>query len=100
MPDPSADSLVPSGRTALGVGSLSAHIDQNVSTVAGLYEREAETLSPARRRLEHLSTLVARLSYLVGILGFVVLWIAANLLVKPLGSRPWIRRHFNGCRAC
>jgi uncharacterized membrane protein len=69
--------------------SLSEHIDQNVSTVAMFYEREAESLSLARQRLERISTLVARPIYLVGILCFVLLWIAANLLGRFIGLARW-----------
>jgi uncharacterized membrane protein len=80
----------PSGDAATQVAaSLSDHIDQNVSTVADLHEREADALSPARRHLERISAVVARPGYLVAILGFVVLWIAANILGRFIGIAAW-----------
>ncbi len=69
--------------------SLSDHIGQNVSTVASLHERETETLTPSRRRLERISGLVARPGYVAGILCFVVLWVAAIVIGKILGFTPW-----------
>jgi uncharacterized membrane protein len=76
-------------RTEPGRASLSDHIDHNVSSVASLYEREMEALSPARRRLERFSVLVARPAYLVGILCFIVAWVAANILARLSGLQAW-----------
>jgi uncharacterized membrane protein len=70
-------------------GSISEHIDQNVLSVASLHERELETLSPARRRMELISAMIARPGYLLGLVGFVMLWAAANLLVRLMGIAAW-----------
>ncbi len=94
MTDPSAGR--PSAQEADGAPasssdatSLSDHIGQNVLSVASLHERELETLSSAQRRVERVSVIVARPAYLLGVLGSVALWIAANTLARPLGMPAW-----------
>ncbi len=86
--------LMTDSNSETGRASLSDQLDQNISTVASLYEREAEALSPARRHLERISAIAARPGYLVGILCFVVLWIAANVVGSSIGITAWDRPPF------
>jgi uncharacterized membrane protein len=58
--------------------SLSEHISQNVESVLALHRRELETLTASQRRLEGVSRVVGRPLYLIGVVGFVTLWIAIN----------------------
>jgi uncharacterized membrane protein len=69
-------------------GSLSEHIDQNVETIAALQRRDRETTSAPRRLVERISRFIGRPAYLLGLLVFVVGWIAINV-VKPVGIAPF-----------
>jgi len=66
------------GTPSAASGSLSDHIEQNIESVVALQRREWEQTSVSQRRVERVSRFVGRPAYLVGILGFVVLWIASE----------------------
>jgi uncharacterized membrane protein len=66
--------------TASGAAnSLSDRIDQNVETIAALQRRESETTSASQRLVERMSRFIGRPAYLLGLLIFVVAWVAANV---------------------
>ena len=74
--------------------SLSDHISQNIETVVALRKQEWATLNPSQRRLERVSRLVSRPSYLVGVLTLSASWILINtgatlLHRKPLDPPPF-----------
>jgi uncharacterized membrane protein len=71
-----SDTLTQSQRSA--DNSLADHISQNVESILAIHRRESETLTPAQRRLERVSRFVGRPLYLLGLLGFVALWVAFN----------------------
>ena len=58
--------------------SLAEHISQNVESILAIHKRESETVTPSQRRLERASSFVGRPLYLLGLLGFVALWVAFN----------------------
>jgi len=69
--------------------SLSEHISQNVESVLALHRRELETLTASQRRLEGVSRVVGRPLYLIGVVGFVTLWIAINWGAYVLNLTPF-----------
>jgi uncharacterized membrane protein len=77
------------GTTSAASGSLSDHIEQNIESVVALQRREWEQTSVSQRRVERVSRFVGRPAYLVGILGFVVLWIASEWEAPKLGLKPF-----------
>jgi uncharacterized membrane protein len=64
---------------------LSHHIEQNIENMVALQRREWERTQIWQRHVERASRIVGRPVYLVGILVFVVLWIAYNLTASSLG---------------
>jgi uncharacterized membrane protein len=68
--------------------SLSDRIDQNVETIAALQRRESETTSASQRLVERMSRFIGRPAYLLGLLIFVVTWVAANV-GTPFGIAPF-----------
>ena len=68
--------------------SLSDRIDQNVETIAALQRRESETTSASQRLVERMSRFIGRPAYLLGLLIFVVAWVAANV-GTPFGIAPF-----------
>ena len=68
-------------------GSLSKHIEQNIESVVALQRREWEQTSASQRRVESVSRFVGRPAYLVGILGFVALWMASGWEAPRLGLK-------------
>ena len=69
--------------------SLSDHISQNIESILALHQRESQTLTPSQRRLERISRFVGRPLYLVGVAGFVALWVAFNWGAPLLHLAPW-----------
>src|SRR3984893_5424014 len=59
--------------------SLSDHIDQNIETMAALQRRETEMASASQRLVERMSRFIGRPVYLLGVVVFVVAWVATNL---------------------
>ena len=59
--------------------SLSDHIDQNIETMAALQRRETEMASASQRLVERMSRFIGRPAYLLGLLVFVIAWVATNL---------------------
>ena len=62
-----------------GASSLSDHIDQNIETMAALQRRESEMTSASQRLVERMSRFIGRPAYLLGLLVFVVGWVATNV---------------------
>jgi uncharacterized membrane protein len=68
--------------------SLSDHIDQNIETIAALQRRESEATGASQRLVERMSRFIGRPAYLLGLLVFVVGWVAANV-GRPFGIAPF-----------
>jgi uncharacterized membrane protein len=83
MRRPSSDRVQPES------GSLSDHIEQNIENVVALQRRHLEQLSASQRRVEHLSRVVGRPAYLLGVLVFVAIWIAVDLEGAGAGRSAW-----------
>lgn len=62
----------------------SEHIDQNIETIAALQRRDREMTSASQRLVERISRFMGRPAYLLGLLVFVVGWVATNL-GRPFG---------------
>jgi uncharacterized membrane protein len=60
---------------------------QNIDAVLDFYAREEKRITRPQRALERISHLLGRPAFLGGILGFVTLWILANLGLVRLGYR-------------
>jgi uncharacterized membrane protein len=84
MPELPADDPATTLRPA-GPRSLSDHIEQNVESIVALERREVEGISPSQRRVEHASRFLGRPMYLLGVLIFALVWVAANLVAAGLG---------------
>jgi uncharacterized membrane protein len=69
-------------------GSLSEHIDQNIETIAALQRRDREMTSASQRLVERMSRFIGRPAYLLGLLVFVVGWVATNV-GTPFGIAPF-----------
>jgi uncharacterized membrane protein len=74
----------PSDSAKGAAGSLSEHIDQNIETMAALQRREREMTSGPQRLVERVSRFIGRPAYLLGLLVFVVGWVATNV-GRPFG---------------
>jgi uncharacterized membrane protein len=59
---------------------LSDHISQNIDDIVELQRRETENTSLAQRRLERISRLVARPTYILVLLALVCAWIVFNAI--------------------
>ncbi len=68
--------------------SLSAHIDHNIESMVEVQRKERESTGPAQRLVEKLSLFIARPAYLMGLVLFVIGWIAVNL-VRPFDLAPF-----------
>lgn len=81
-------------RTSSGQGPRSSappadSIAQNIADMVELERREHAAAGAAQTRLEAFSQRVARPRYLLALLVFVTLWIAANVLSPPLRIKPF-----------
>ncbi len=65
--------------------TLSAHIDQNIESVAALQRKEWDTIGSAQRRVERLSRILGRPLYLVALLAAIALWVGMNLVATAAG---------------
>lgn len=72
-------------QSASAAGLLSDHINQNIADIVELQQRDIESTSLAQRRLERVSRLVARPTYILVLLGLVCGWIGLNALEQRLG---------------
>jgi uncharacterized membrane protein len=72
-------------QSASAAGLLSDHINQNIADIVELQQRDIESTSLAQRRLERVSRLVARPTYILVLLGLVCGWIGFNALEQRLG---------------
>jgi uncharacterized membrane protein len=63
------------------------HLEQNLDSVLEVQKRDWEQRTPAQRRVETVSRIIGRPSYLVGLGVFVVLWVAANQIMPALGYK-------------
>jgi uncharacterized membrane protein len=77
---------------------LSDHIEQNIENMVALRRRDWDHTHVSRRRVERVSRLLGRPVYLVGILVFVIVWIAFNLTAPARVGRHSIHRRFPFCR--
>jgi uncharacterized membrane protein len=68
---------------------LADPIARNISDISELENSELESLSAAQRGLEAASRTIARPAYMLGIVLFVAVWVAFNLLAARLGVRPF-----------
>jgi len=68
--------------------SLSDHIGQNIESLAALQRRDWEQTSTSQRRVERIGRFMGRPAYLVGLLCFAALWVAANLGLSGFGYPP------------
>jgi uncharacterized membrane protein len=68
--------------------SLSEHIDHNIESMVEVQRKERKATGTSQRLVERLSLLIARPAYLVGLVLFVMGWVAANL-VRPYGMQPF-----------
>lgn len=69
--------------------SLSDHIEQNIDSVVAFQRREWDQTSPSQRRVERMSRFIGRPTYLIGIIGFVGVWIITQIEAPNLGWRPF-----------
>lgn len=60
--------------------TLPEQINQNIADILELQRREDHAVPPAQRRLEHISSLLARPLYLVLLIAGVALWVGIDLL--------------------
>ena len=67
----------------------SEQIGQNISAVHEFYRREELKLSASQRHVETIGGFVGRPAFLIVILLFVSLWIAANLALPACGLPPF-----------
>ena len=65
--------------------SLSDRIEQNIDSVVAFHRREWGQTSPSQRLVERVSHFIGRPIFLIGILGFVGIWIASQV------DAPYIR---------
>ena len=66
-------------------GDLTGHIEENIERVVAIQHREWEERSDSQRRVEHVSRIIGRPMYLMGLLAFTALWIAVNLGAPRFG---------------
>ena len=67
----------------------SGQIGQNIAAVHEFYAREEHKLSTSQRNAERIGSFVGRPAFLLGILLFVSLWMAANLALPDFGLLPF-----------
>jgi uncharacterized membrane protein len=79
MTDKHTQPNTPIDPSSPAAGSLSDHIGQNIESVLTLQRREWEQTSASRRHVDRISRFIGRPAYLIGILGFVIVWICVNL---------------------
>jgi uncharacterized membrane protein len=82
-----SQSRTPQDTAPADATSLSDHIGQNIENIVALQRREWEQTRVSQRRVDRLSRFVGRPAYLVGVLGFVIAWIAFNLGASSFGWR-------------
>jgi len=68
-------------------GTPADPVERNISDIVALQKEEFATTSAAQRRLEAISRKVARPGYLIGVIVFVLAWIAVSLFSIRLGGR-------------
>ena len=73
----------------VGGTTLAHHIDENIESVVALQRKEWESVPASQRRLERINRLIARPSYLYGLIGMIAAWVMANIGSQILGFRPW-----------
>jgi uncharacterized membrane protein len=61
-------------------------VERNISHIVALQKEELAALGPAQRRLELISRRIAQPGYLIGLILFVLAWIAASLLSLRLAG--------------
>lgn len=61
------------------------NLDQNIDSVLEVQKRESEQRPPAHRFVDHISRIIGRPLYLLGLAAFAALWVAINLLAPRWG---------------
>ncbi len=84
-PKPSAASAPPSDSLGAGSESESNQTGQNIAAVLDFYTREEQKISRSQRCLEWISNFVGQPVFLAIILGFVALWMLANIILRKFG---------------
>ena len=74
---------------AMGRDGEHDQIGQNIAAVEGFYLREERKMSVSQRFVESVSGLVGQPLFLGLILGFVVLWMGANIALGHWNLRPF-----------
>jgi uncharacterized membrane protein len=81
------DELESSDAEGEAIHSLSEHIDHNIESMVEVQRKERNSTGPSQLLVEKFSLFIARPAYLLGLVLFVIGWIAANLL-RPWGVAP------------
>jgi uncharacterized membrane protein len=86
---PETPSLIASTADVMSGTSESnpAQISQNIESIAAFYVREEQKIGPSQRALESLSDFLGKPLFLALMLGFVVLWVFANIFANKLGLK-------------
>ena len=66
--------------------AVPATVSENIDTISAFHEREEEHLSRLQVIIEKISVFFSRPSYFFGIIVFVLVWIAANLIADENGG--------------
>lgn len=67
-------------------GAPADPVERNIADIVALQKEELAATGLAQRRLEAISRKVAQPGYLIGVIVFVLAWIAASLLTLRLGG--------------
>jgi uncharacterized membrane protein len=63
-----------------GQDPLSAHVNENIESIATFTQREERKIGRSERQLAHLSGLIGRPAYLIGMLLLVGAWVLGNAI--------------------
>jgi uncharacterized membrane protein len=70
------------------VDSVTEQVSQNIDSTLAFYRREEQKISDSQRLLGKVGAFMARPSYLVSVLSFIVLWLVVNGVFELLGFEP------------
>lgn len=66
-----------------------AHIEQTLAAINRLHDRHHRSASPLQRVVEAVTAMVGRAMFVGILVGVLVLWIGANLILPAYGIRPF-----------
>jgi uncharacterized membrane protein len=69
-------------------GTVPSAVSENIETISLFYEREEEHTPRSQAIIETISVFFSRPAYFAGIIVFVLVWIAANLIADEIGWDP------------